>query len=267
MKPFGRLLTHPASIIAMLYLLLNYVLISITHTVWGQLTGYPVAMQFSLLTFAIIIIIRSFGWEQLRNELPFVRLRDTWQRWLLALIPVAVFIGVPAYLQVTQFGLPALPEGRALFGTISLAFAMALHGELIWRGVVARGLLDHFGPLMASLLSGAVFGMAVAWLDYLANGAFLLALDKGLAFAALGVFFTGVYFLSRAMWLTVLLHTATLLFLALVPAATPSFESLAQVQDTFRETLVVMLPLFVYLLVVLRRTHEAIRADFAADAA
>lgn len=258
-----KLFTRTTSIIVFGYIALNALLISLTDTVWGQLTGFPAIAQFSLLVYATLIIIRAYGWHHLRFErpLPLRNLRAEWFRWLAITPVVALFAGVPLYVQATEIGLPSLALTGSLVGTVLMLLAAALHSELIFRGVLAGALVRNFNPIIAALLSGVAFGMTQGYLTWLQRGNWLMAADSLLAFSALGVLLGGVYLFTRALWLSYALHAGTLIFMGLTRLGPDAFDTFDGVQAAFNETLLLLLPFYAYLLLVMLR-DKRIKDDF-----
>lgn len=107
-----------------------------------------------------------------------------------------------------------LPEGNLLPAWRIGCFLgnMILVGvaeEVLFRGVIAQTLLEHFGTgragvWKACLLSGVLFG--AAHLSNLIGSAPLGVLMQCVFAASLGTLYTAVYFRTGNLWITVFLH-------------------------------------------------------------
>ncbi len=107
-----------------------------------------------------------------------------------------------------------LPEGSLLpawrigcfFGNMIL---VGVAEEVLFRGVIAQTLLEHFGTgragvWKACLLSGVLFG--AAHLSNLIGSAPLGVLMQCVFAASLGTLYTAVYFRTGNLWITAFLH-------------------------------------------------------------
>ncbi len=108
------------------------------------------------------------------------------------------------------------PEGAALKAPWRIAvffIAMLMIGaaeEFLFRGVVARTLLEHFGSShlgiwKACLLSGVVFGAGHA--VNLLSSAPLGVLVQCCLTASLGILYAAIYYRTGNVWVVVFLHT------------------------------------------------------------
>lgn len=261
-----RLLTmllQPASLMALGYVALSLLLAALGDTVWGGLRGYPLIAQLSLLLYVGIIVTRAYGWERTFWQFPWPpqRVQADWLRWALTLPIAALYLVVPLLLQSQIIGLPSLPEASVLLGIALLSASWAVQAELIWRGILAGSLLGHLHPLAAVILAGICAGLGQGAVQYVMSDNMLLAWDTGLTFGLLGVLFAALYAISRSLWLTLLLHFATLLFVQITRPVAVAFESMDQVVAAFQQTLIVLLPVLVFLAVVLYR-YKGVTDDF-----
>ena len=83
--------------------------------------------------------------------------------------------------------------------------------EFLFRGIVARTLLDHYGTSRggiwkACLLSGLLFGLS--HLSNLLSSALFGVLMQCVFAASLGTLFAAIYFRTGNLWVTVFLHAA-----------------------------------------------------------
>ncbi|MGN0706677.1 MAG: lysostaphin resistance A-like protein [Faecalibacterium sp.] len=110
---------------------------------------------------------------------------------------------------------PADVPMRPMHLILIYLLAMTLVGvaeEMLFRGVVAQTLLEHFGTSRAGvwkacLLSGLLFG--AAHLTNLLGSAPFGVLMQVIFSASLGTLYAAIYFRTGNLWVTVLLHAGT----------------------------------------------------------
>ena len=105
---------------------------------------------------------------------------------------------------------PLLPLPRILTFLLNMIL-VGVAEELVFRGVIAQTLLEHFGTSRAGvwkacLLSGVLFG--AAHLTNILGSAPFGVLMQCVFAASLGTLFAAVYFRTGNLWVTVFLHGA-----------------------------------------------------------
>ena len=105
---------------------------------------------------------------------------------------------------------PLLPLPRILTFMLNMIL-VGVAEELVFRGVIAQTLLEHFGTSRAGvwkacLLSGVLFG--AAHLTNILGSAPFGVLMQCVFAASLGTLFAAVYFRTGNLWVTVFLHGA-----------------------------------------------------------
>ena len=110
------------------------------------------------------------------------------------------------------FGLPADGTLQPMWRILSFLLNMTLVGvaeEILFRGVIAETLLEHFGTSRAGIwkacvLSGVLFGCAHL-VNVLASAPLGVLMQCAFA-AGLGVLYAAIYFRTGNLWVTVFLH-------------------------------------------------------------
>ena len=122
------------------------------------------------------------------------------------------FIGYTAFgtLAFGRPDTPLLPLPRILTFLLNMIL-VGVAEELVFRGVIAQTLLEHFGTSRAGvwkacLLSGVLFG--AAHLTNILGSAPFGVLMQCVFAASLGTLFAAVYFRTGNLWVTVFLHGA-----------------------------------------------------------
>ena len=105
---------------------------------------------------------------------------------------------------------PLLPLPRILTFMLNMIL-VGVAEELVFRGIIAQTLLEHFGTSRAGvwkacLLSGVLFG--AAHLTNILGSAPFGVLMQCVFAASLGTLFAAVYFRTGNLWVTVFLHGA-----------------------------------------------------------
>ena len=105
---------------------------------------------------------------------------------------------------------PLLPLPRILTFMLNMIL-VGVAEELVFRGIIAQTLLEHFGTSRAGvwkacLLSGVLFG--AAHLTNILSSAPFGVLMQCVFAASLGTLFAAIYFRTGNLWVTVFLHGA-----------------------------------------------------------
>ena len=105
---------------------------------------------------------------------------------------------------------PLLPAFRIFCFFLNMTL-VGIAEEFLFRGIVARTLLDHYGTSRggiwkACLLSGLLFGLS--HLSNLLSSALFGVLMQCVFAASLGTLFAAIYFRTGNLWVTVFLHAA-----------------------------------------------------------
>ena len=122
------------------------------------------------------------------------------------------FIGYTAFgtLAFGRPDTPLLPLPRILTFLLNMIL-VGVAEELVFRGIIAQTLLEHFGTSRAGvwkacLLSGVLFG--AAHLTNILSSAPFGVLMQCVFAASLGTLFAAIYFRTGNLWVTVFLHGA-----------------------------------------------------------
>lgn len=128
---------------------------------------------------------------------------------LVGMYPL-VLIGMSAVSTLTgdRPDLPLKPAGQICTFLVGMMM-VGVAEEFLFRGVIARTLLEHFGTSRAGvwkacLVSGALFG-AAHLTNIVGSEVFGVLMQCVFAFS-LGTMFTAIYFRTGNLWVTVLLH-------------------------------------------------------------
>ncbi len=128
---------------------------------------------------------------------------------MIVLEPVSELVPMPESVKVVY----AKMLENGLWTSLAVVIAAPLAEEFLLRGVMLRGLLQHTSPLAAIIYSALFFALIHMNL-YQALSAFIV-----------GVFMGWIYYKTRSLWLTILIHfvnngTSTL-FTMLFPQENP----------------------------------------------
>lgn len=154
------------------------------------------AIGYSLLTLAMIILLRRLGWwGKIGLGLPVPR-RNLWF-FTVAFIPVLLNA-------LSNFNSPTV--GVILF-TLATAMAVGFVEEVCFRGMMLRALLTR-GPWQAALISALIFGVAHSF--NLLTGANVAATTLQIGYTlAIGFMFAALTLRTRTMLLLIVAHSLT----------------------------------------------------------
>ena len=139
------------------------------------------------------------------------------QYWPLMIMTMVAFIFVvdampsPTPPQWFQDMMDKIADGKLIWTILSVGVAAPILEELTFRGIIMRGLLRKYTPMVAILWSAAFFGAV-----HLNPWQMIPAI-------VFGVFFGWVYYKTGSLWTTIMFHsinnTSSVLFAYFSPVA------------------------------------------------
>jgi len=238
----------PIAILALAaYLVILFGSAWLPHDMAGLIAGIADGVSLQYVAAALLCLAAGFvfGWRELSLGGP-----RPWRSVLLvlpSLLYLVVFFGVALTL-----GLP--PARAALFLAINLTLA-AFAEELMFRGLLFRGLLTRLKRPTAIVLTSVIFGVAHV-LNALATGDLATAAVQAVAAGMTGTFFLAIVLRTGSLWPAIAYHAAYDFTIALVaaghaPPATAVVESHALAISIV--PILLVLPNFLYALFLLRK--------------
>ncbi|HYW25556.1 MAG TPA: CPBP family intramembrane glutamic endopeptidase [Terriglobales bacterium] len=161
--------------------------------------GRNLAGEVVLLLITVAIVTWTGWWRQ-------TGLLGPWrQRWwtvlLLVWLALMLLIGLPVLLQQSS-ARPLFP----LLPVLALAAMIGFCEETLTRGVILYGLSRH-GPLIAGLISAAIFGLLHSF-NYFEGVPVSFVVSQVTTAALLGLLFAGLRVRMLVLWPMIVAHAA-----------------------------------------------------------
>ena len=202
------------------------------------------ALQEAAGALVAVLLLRKTG----RLELLQRRGSGFFNGLLVGMYPLAIIL-YNAYAKLL-FGLPENGSMLPISSILTFFAYMTLVGvaeELLFRGVIAETLLEHFGTTRAGvwkacIVSGLFFG-AAHLLNLWGSAAFGVLMQCVFS-ASLGILFAAIYFRTGNIWVTTFLHAA-MDAASLLVGGLYGTETVADTISTYDATLLLSIAIYV----------------------
>jgi membrane protease YdiL (CAAX protease family) len=163
------------------------------HSLGPGLLGRNLVAEFALLLVTVAIVAWARWWRPTGLLGPW---KQPWWTALLAVWLGTTLLGLPVLLR--QGGLAPVPQ------VLVLAAMVGFCEETLTRGVMLYG-LSRYGPLIAGLVSAAIFGLLHA-LNYLEGVPVSYLVDQIITAGLGGLMFAGLRLRMLTLWPVIVAH-------------------------------------------------------------
>ncbi len=151
----------------------------------------------------VLAIILLFGWSRSARLSSPIRGRGLW--WFV--LPLLYTLGLTfiAVVMATQVPEGALPSVASILSLLTMVALIGLFEELLFRGILMRGLESRLGTVAALVISSVAFGL-MHYVNWVAGQPFGDTTAQVFHAMGAGFLFGSLMLITGSIWPSVLLH-------------------------------------------------------------